>query len=455
MGIDRKYLSIKKETNIIKKVIDNSNWRLIASVFLLTLTGIVMIYSATFFSGNLNFVAKQIIAFLIGVILLVFLSIISYQTFQPYYFYIYLFCIFLLILVLFVGSTYRNTKAWIDLKLFLFQPSEIVRILFILAIAGYMDIDYIKITKKIAKFFVSIIAFSVIVILLILENDFSAVVVYFPILITVFYLSGINKKFLNYILSFFVITVILFLTKSYLVLKEGNLFKLFRWFLLSLTGLNKYYFFSLGIITAISILIWWILKRLLFRVSIYSLLLTIFIIYVSYSLVAFSHKFIKSYQNKRIIGFLNPYIDPAGCGYQVIQTKVAIGSGRIFGKGIFQSTQAKLGFVPEKHTDFIFSLIGEELGFLGTSIVIFLYLIIILEGIKITFTSIDTYGSLVAGSITAMFGFYFFVNTGMCLGILPVVGLPLPFVSYGGSNLVASYMAVGILNSINIRKFLY
>jgi rod shape determining protein RodA len=194
---------------------------------------------------------------------------------------------------------------------------------------------------------------------------------------------------------------------------------------------------------------------LLFRVKIEYVLLTIFVLWLSYTGVTLSHKFVKIYQQKRIISFLDPYFDPTGSGYQVIQTKIAIGSGRLFGKGLFKSTQAKLGFVPEKHTDFIFSLISEELGFVGASVVMLLLFLFILEGIKIVFTSRDTYGGLLAATITSMFTFYFVVNIGMCLGLVPVIGIPLPFVSYGGSNLVASYMAVGILNSVYIRRYMY
>jgi rod shape determining protein RodA len=201
--------------------------------------------------------------------------------------------------------------------------------------------------------------------------------------------------------------------------------------------------------------VWWLLKKLLFRVEPVYVLLTIFVLWLSYSGVTISHKFVKLYQQKRIISFLDPYFDPTGAGFQVIQTKIAIGSGRFFGKGLFKSTQAKLGFVPEKHTDFIFSLICEELGFIGATVVITLLFLFVIEGIKVVVSSRDTYGGLLSAAITSMFTFYFVINIGMCLGLLPVVGLPLPFVSYGGSNLVASFIAVGILNSVYIRRYVY
>ncbi len=379
----------------------------------------------------------------------------NYQLFKDYYIYIYGVCLFLLIIVLLVGSVYRNTRAWIDLKIFTFQPSEVVRILFILFITGYFENNYQK-NSRFSKFLLACLYFGLIAILLLLEPDFSALVIYIPILIVIFYLSGVNKVLLSYILLFCVVTLTLFLLKVFLTLKHDIIKShLLKFLYSSLSEINIQYFVVLALITLICFIIWWILKKLLFRVSLLHLFLAIIILWFSYTCINVSHKFIRLYQQKRIIALLDPYFDPSGCGYQVIQTRIAIGSGKILGKGLFRGTQTKLGFVPEKHTDFIFSLIGEEFGFVGSTVILLLYLFLILEGINVLNTARDLYGSLIAAGIITMFGFYFFVNVGMCLGIMPVIGIPLPFVSYGGSNLIASYLAVGILNSIYIRRYIY
>ncbi len=448
-------ISVIKEENIIKRVLFSSNWRLISIVIFLTLFGIIMIYSATFYTGENIYIIKQLVALLIGIFLMFIFSLVNYQLFQPYYKYIYLICIFLLILTLFVGSVYRGTRAWINFKLFLFQPSEVVRILYILFLCGYLDKNITQ-NVNLSKFFVASISFLVISVLLLLQPDFSAIVVYFPIIVVSFYLGGINKKLLSYLLLFFFTTIILFLAKIYFTInKEIIKSEIVKFFSFSLEGFNIQYFIMLFLILFLVCFIGWILKKLLFKVRIIYVLLTIFVLWLSYSCVTISHKFVKLYQQKRIISFLDPYFDPTGAGFQVIQTKVAIGSGRFFGKGLFKSTQAKLGFVPEKHTDFIFSLICEELGFIGATVIITLFVLFIIEGIKIVNSCRDTYGGLVSAAITSMFAFYFVVNISMCLGLFPIVGIPLPFISYGGSNLVSSYIAVGILNSIYIRRYMY
>ncbi len=444
-----------KEENLIKKIILSSNWKLILSSIIISLVGLLMIWSATFYSNTQIYVTKQAIALIIGIILFIIFSIINYQIFEPYFIYLYIFCILTLILVLLIGTTYRGTKAWIDLKIFTLQPSEIVRIIFILVLAGYFDKNW-RNKESFVRFFIPTAMCSIIFLLLLLEGDFSAVVVYIPILISIFYLVEINRKILFYSSLFFIFTFTLFIIKTYLSLANITKFpKLIKWFYISLTRFNINWVIIILILGIIIFFIWWILKKLLFNVSIESLILTIFIIWTSYSFVVISHKIIKPYQQKRIVAFLNPYFDPSGAGYQVIQTKIAIGSGKFLGKGLFNSTQAKLGFVPEKHTDFIFGLLAEEFGFIGSTFVIILYFILILESIKITQTARDTFGSIIACGISSMFSFYFLMNIGMCLGLSPVVGIPLPFLSYGGSNLVASFLAVGILNSIHIRKFVY
>ncbi len=161
---------------------------------------------------------------------------------------------------------------------------------------------------------------------------------------------------------------------------------------------------------------------------------------------------LKEYQLMRIIVFWNPGMDPFGYGYHLIQSKIALGSGNITGKGIFAGTQSRLNFIPEQHTDFIFSVLGEEMGFIGAVVLLILYLLLLLKGFQVSFQAKDRFGSLLAAGITGMFGFHIFVNIGMTMGILPVTGLPLPFVSYGGSALTTNLLAIGILLNIYMRR---
>lgn len=158
------------------------------------------------------------------------------------------------------------------------------------------------------------------------------------------------------------------------------------------------------------------------------------------------------YQRTRILTLLNPESDPLGSGYHIIQSKIAIGSGGVYGKGWLNGTQSQLDFIPERSTDFIFSVFGEEFGFLGSVLLIALYVVIIYRGLYVAASSPDNFGRLLAGALSLTFFVYVFVNTGMVTGLLPVVGVPLPLISYGGTSMVTLMMGFGLIMSIRAAK---
>ena len=162
--------------------------------------------------------------------------------------------------------------------------------------------------------------------------------------------------------------------------------------------------------------------------------------------------FLKDYQKMRIMVFMDPNVDPLGAGYHIIQSKIAIGSGMLFGKGLFGGTQSQLNFLPENHTDFIFSVVGEELGFVGCAILLLLYLVVLWRGIRIAQDASDMFGRLLAVGITSMIAFHVLINVGMTMGIMPVTGIPLPLMSYGVSSLTTNIMAIAILLNIQLRR---
>ncbi|WP_019553304.1 rod shape-determining protein RodA [Propionispira raffinosivorans] len=162
--------------------------------------------------------------------------------------------------------------------------------------------------------------------------------------------------------------------------------------------------------------------------------------------------FLKDYQKMRIMVFMDPNVDPLGSGYHIIQSKIAIGSGMLFGKGLFGGTQSQLNFLPENHTDFIFAVVGEELGFVGAAILLILYLILLYRGVKIAREASDNFGMLLAVGISSMLAFHVLVNVGMTTGIMPVTGIPLPLMSYGVSSLTTNMMSIGILLNIYMRR---
>jgi rod shape determining protein RodA len=162
--------------------------------------------------------------------------------------------------------------------------------------------------------------------------------------------------------------------------------------------------------------------------------------------------FMHDYQRQRVITFLNPEQDPLGAGYHIIQSKIAIGSGGLFGKGWLNGTQAHLEFLPERSTDFIFAVLGEEFGLFGIGILLVMYSFIIIRSLYIATQAQDTYSRLLGGSLAMTFFIYIIVNTGMVTGLLPVVGLPLPLVSYGGTSMVTLMAGFGILMSIQTHR---
>ncbi|MBA2549849.1 MAG: rod shape-determining protein RodA [Nocardioidaceae bacterium] len=167
--------------------------------------------------------------------------------------------------------------------------------------------------------------------------------------------------------------------------------------------------------------------------------------------VAISMGVLAQYQLLRFSAFTDPSLDPRGAGYNTIQARVAIGNGGVFGEGLFQGSQTQAGFVPEQHTDFVFTVAGEELGLVGAATIIVLFAVLLWRALRIARNAEDIFGRLAAVGVACWFGFQAFQNIGMCLGIMPVTGVPLPFVSYGGTSMFASLAAVGLLQNIHLR----
>jgi rod shape determining protein RodA len=181
-------------------------------------------------------------------------------------------------------------------------------------------------------------------------------------------------------------------------------------------------------------------------------LLGLFLGAVAAAVLAVRLHVLKAYQLDRFMAFTNPDLDPRGAGYNTTQARIAIGNGGIFGQGLFGGSQTTSGFVPEQHTDFIFTVAGEELGLVGSAALIALLGVVLWRALRIAMRADDLFGRVAAAGIACWFGFQAFQNIGMCLGIMPVTGVPLPLVSYGGSSMFATLMAVGLLQNIHLRN---
>jgi len=429
--------------------IQEIDWILFVIVFLLTSIGFLMIFSATFKSNNYPiYLSKQLSALFIGVILMFFLTKFNYQIFKQYSMYVYIISILLLISVLFFGKEVKGTKAWLDFKLFTFQPSEISKILFILSLAAYLDKESKEI-YKLQKLVIPLLMLFGNIFLILIEPDLSGAIVYFPVMLVMLYCVNAQIHHLLGIILYGTITFSVPLIKTIIasMFYFSPILKFFNSVL--------YTVLLILIIGLLLLFLWWLLNRIFIFVPLFYFICIFAIIISGICSSYIVDKNLKNYQKKRLITFISPKIDPLGAGYNITQSKIAIGSGRLFGKGLFNGTQGQLGFVPAKHTDFIFTLISEELGFIFSLFVVLLYFLLFLRGISIAKSSRNMYGFLIATGISSMFGFYAIINIGMVIGLMPVTGLPLPFISYGGSSIVSSFMSIGILFSIYKRRFIY
>lgn len=181
----------------------------------------------------------------------------------------------------------------------------------------------------------------------------------------------------------------------------------------------------------------------------------VLLVFAGAALTPFLWSFLKGYQQQRIWGFLFPSLDPLGAGYHIMQSKIAVGSGELFGKGLKAASQSQLNFLPANHTDFIFAVLAEQWGFVGCLVVLLLYYFLITRGIEIASEAKDVFGSLMAFGIMAMVMLQLLVNAGMVVGIMPVVGVPFPLLSYGGSSLFVVCVGVGLVMSVYTRRFVY
>ncbi len=410
---------------------------------ILAIIGIVFCFSTVHTKINgFEIVKKQSISILIGVFLIFIFSSINYQVYKQYAVAIYISGLILLISVLLFGKSHKGQRGWFEIGYFALQPAEIVKIFFILSLAGIVDSTKKQI-QHLGTIIFPILLGSIYSFIIVIQPDFGGAIVYIPLTLIVLVLSGAD---LVQILVFVIWGMIVFGLPIYTTFISinnkiiGNIKFPEPWLLI--------------IILIILILIAYVyLNRLgVFIPGEWLIFINIIIITGTFS-GYFIQKFLKEYQKQRLIMFINPALDSKGAGYNIIQSKIAVGSGGIFGKGYMSGTQGKLGFLPERHTDFIFSAISEEMGFFFVAFIFLLYMFFLYRIFYIAKNARDNYGSLVASGIFFIFSFFIIFNIGMSIGLLPITGVTLPFISYGGSSLITYMIAVGILMNIFSKRF--
>lgn len=428
-------------------------WLILAVTILVSIGTVSIFSSIMMLDFKERIIRTHILAVAIGVAAMIFMWILDYQVLEEYSEKIYIFSLFLLLLVLFIGVVDKGSRSWFRLPFFSVQPSEIARISLIIFLASYFskNKNVLKDFYGIIKVFLMILPFFI---LMMKQPDFSGILITFFPLAVMFIVAGVNMSYLYMFLFYIFVVLIIPMVGVVVNLYPSYLNNPVIEFLYEISYFNiNMLLFGLGL-GVFLFLLWKIIHKLNPVVE-YSYFILIYAIIVSgYFSGVFVKNQIKDYQYKRIESFINPGSDPKGAGYNIIQARVALGSGGVKGKGLFSGTQSRLGFVPERHTDFIFSVVGEEMGIFGVFLLFWAYAVIINRIKKIAILSRTSFGYFLSAGFAGLFMGYFFVNIGMILGFFPVAGVPLAFVSYGGTNMVASFIIIGILQSIYTRRLL-
>jgi rod shape determining protein RodA len=377
-----------------------------------------MIYSATF-DWDLGTAGatyqKQIVWALLGIIAMIITMIIPLKLFYAFAYIIYGLAMVGLVLVLEFGD-----RRWFNLGPIHIQPSELAKIAVVLAVARYLsarNIDFGRVRTFAAP--MGIVLFPAL--LVFKQPDLGTALVFGAVLFPMLYWSGMRPVNIFFIVS------------------PG------------LSLISAFHPWSLGLLYLVmAVVVFYTRPRLATLAILAAINLTVSV-GAPYIWVNKLH----GYQKNRILTFLNPDLDRLGSGYQVIQSKVAIGSGGLRGKGFLKGTQTKLAFLPEKHTDFVFSVVGEEFGFVGAMVILMLFLFMVWRALQIAIIVKARFSSLVTVGLTSILVFHIFVNIGMTIGVMPVTGLPLPFLSYGGSWLIMSCVLIGFLLNLHARRHEY
>ena len=349
------------------------HWLFVILLFLAASIGFFMLYSAA--NGNLEpWAIRQFVRFCLGVCVMIAIALIDIRIWMRYAYFFYLITLGLLMIVEVAGTIGMGAQRWLSFGYFNFQPSELMKITLILALARYFHGGSIE---------------------------------------------DIGRP------SYLVVPLLMIALPSMLVLRQPDLGTT-----LLLVMASGAIFFTAGV-----------------RMWKFGVVLVLGI-----GAMPVAWQLLHEYQKRRVLTFLNPESDPLGSGYHIIQSKIALGSGGVFGKGFMQGTQGHLMFLPEMQTDFIFTMLAEEFGMIGGVGLLALYGLIVIYGFAMTLRSRNQFGRLVGAGVTTTFFLYVFINIAMVTGLIPVVGVPLPLISYGGTAMMTLLIGFGLLLSVWIHR---
>ena len=422
---------------------------LILCVLGLLALGIAFIFSSGVTSDGFQVSdewTKQIIWSASGLVLMTVFALVDYKIWKQWAIPVYLGTLFLLVLVLLVGNYVKGARAWLGVGGVGFQPSEFGKLSLIIILAWWFD-ERSRGQGALRVWIGGVVLSLIPVLLILIQPDLGTAIVYIPILLAVSFSAGVKLKLLMFPILVGAVTgvgVLGLAWSEYISNTPAGFYHLFidikllRIALPSLLGL-----------TALIFIGWLIFRRKLYL----SLLYVFGVLSASYLGITGASRVLRGYQMMRLVVFLDPQIDPRGAGWHIIQSVTAIGSGGALGKGFLQGTQSHYRYLPEQSTDFIFSILAEETGFIGSLLVFALFSIIIIRALYIAFTSQDRFGTYISVGIAALIGYHVIQNIGMAIGVMPITGIPLFFLSYGGSSLWTAMMSIGLLISIHYRRY--
>lgn len=384
--------------------------------------GLLAIYSAvTAYNApaelKQNF-SKQVIWFAVGIIVLSIVVLMPMKFFYKQAYWLYVLTLFLLVAVLFVGGS-KGVHRWFQFGGVKFQPSEVAKIATILALARFVSSDATEL-QRLRDTAIAVVLVFVPGLLIFKQPDLGTALVFFSLIPPVLFWAGLSPYTI-----FVMVSPILTFVSSF-----------------------NYYTFLVAILLICFVLYF-------SRRPLRAVLLVLLVNLTAGAFTPILWNRLHGYQKARILTFVGLEQDPHGTGYQVNQSKVAIGSGGFFGKGWQRGSQTQLRFLPEQHTDFVFSVVGEEFGFLGVALVLGLFATLLIRALQIALQCKSRFSSLVVVSCVTVIGFHVLINTGMTVGIMPVTGIPLPFLSYGGSALWTNMVLVGLVLNAGMRRFEY
>ncbi len=411
---------------------------LLGTVLVIVIFGIVTIFSAVHSGSKSNdrLWVAQIIRLAVALVAMLVALVIDYRVLHSFSYILYALW-FVLLSVLLAFPVQSGVRRWF-LKGAI-QPSELAKIILIIALARYLS-DKRRVSGQLKVFVTAMIIVMAYTFLIFMQPSLGYALTLIPIALSMFYIGGINGMYLLLLIIPGIVsagTTILILHRGWHVASTMAIIKILIFFAVyGICALMGYYLISKTRIRNG--------KKWVKFVSL--------CVFAGMLIALVGSGVLRDYQKNRLLAFANPEFDPQGAGYHIIQSKIAIGAGGFTGQGYLQGTQNRLDFLPAQHTDFIFSVAAEEWGFLGAALLISFYFVLIARGLKAADRADDVFGTLLAIGIVAMIATQVFMNVGMTLGLMPITGVPLPLMSYGGSSLFATFISVGLLLNVRLKR---